>query len=260
MLAMEEQRNLVAKASGRSCRFRPTSHRLGVGLALALTFLSTGPVLLLASLVALIALPLPAALAADEPVLKPDVPKFDATDSPDRSTLKGTIEHRLSVPPPAPRKSKKLNAATSANNNKPPDFQLSGAQRAQRDRERVLKARAQEQALKARQPFTIEQSVGIIGVRFHKLPDGPAVINTVFAGTPAAKSGMHVDDQIVAVDGVPTRNLNKDQCYDLIVGSPDTPVTLSVLRRQNFDVKQMVRMDFNDIPDPLVRRDYLNSL
>jgi C-terminal processing protease CtpA/Prc len=179
-------------------------------------------------------------------------------DSPDRSTLKGTIEHRLSVPPASSEKAKKLNS--SASSNKPTDFQLSGAQRAQRDRERVLKARAQEQALNARQPFTIEQSVGIIGVKFHKLPDGPAVINTVFAGTPAAKAGMHVDDQIVAVDGVPTRNLNKDQCYDLIVGSPNTPVTLSVLRRQNFDVKQMVRMDFNDIPDPLVRRDYLNSL
>ena len=196
--------------------------------------------------------------AADDPVLKPDVPKFDATDSPDRSTLKGTIEHRLAAPPPTPHKAKKLNA--NANTAKPPDFQLSGAQRAQRDRERVLRARAQEQALTARQPFTIEQSVGIIGVKFHKLSDGPAVINTVFAGTPAFKAGMHVDDQIVAVDGVPTRNLNKDQCYDLIVGSPNTPVTLSVLRRQNFDVKQMVRMDFNDIPDPLVRRDYLNSL
>jgi hypothetical protein len=247
MLAMEEQKNIVAKASGHKC---PTQ-LIGLSLALALTLINTGPFHSLATL----------ALAADEPVLKPDVPKFDA-DSPDRSTLKGTIEHHLSVPPAAPRRPKKLNAATSTGQStaKPPDFQLSGAQRAQRDRERVLKARAQEHALNARQPFTIEQSVGIIGVKFHKLPDGPAVINTVFAGTPAAKAGMHVDDQIVAVDGVPTRNLNKDQCYDLIVGSPDTPVTLSVLRRQNFDVKQMVRMDFNDIPDPLVRRDYLNSL
>jgi hypothetical protein len=246
---MEEKAKFtVAKAGGR----RDSTSSIGFGLALTLNILFVLGATLLCSLAAT------AARAADEPVLKPDVPKFDACDSPDRSTLKGTIEHRMSVPPPAPKKVKKLNS--SASSNKPTDFQLSGAQRAQRDRERVLKARAQEQALNARQPFTIEQSVGIIGVKFHKLPDGPAVINTVFAGTPAAKAGMHVDDQIVAVDGVPTRNLNKDQCYDLIVGSPNTPVTLSVLRRQNFDVKQMVRMDFNDIPDPLVRRDYLNSL
>ncbi|MFA6558239.1 MAG: hypothetical protein WCT03_17610, partial [Candidatus Obscuribacterales bacterium] len=54
-----------------------------------------------------------AAQAAEEPVLKPDVPKFDATDGPDRSTLKGTIEHRLSAPLP-PRKQKKLNANANA--------------------------------------------------------------------------------------------------------------------------------------------------
>jgi hypothetical protein len=250
---MEEKAKItVAKEEGLT----GSASAVGHGLTLTLTF--TLNVLVVMAFTIICSVAASAARAADEPVLKPDVPKFDATDSPDRSTLKGTIEHRMAVPPPAPKKAKKLNS--SASSNKPTDFQLSGAQRAQRDRERVLKARAQEQALNARQPFTIEQSVGIIGVKFHKLPDGPAVINTVFAGTPAAKAGMHVDDQIVAVDGVPTRNLNKDQCYDLIVGSPNTPVTLSVLRRQNFDVKQMVRMDFNDIPDPLVRRDYLNSL
>ncbi len=244
---MEEKAQYIDAKAGQK---QTTEHNGARGIATALLTVS-----LLAALSG--ASPYPG-LAADDPVLKPDVPKFDAVDSPDRSTLKGTIEHRLSVPPPAPRKAKKLNA--NANSAKPPDFRLSGAQRAQRDREQVLKARAQEEALKARQPFTIEQSVGIIGVKFHKLADGPAVINTVFDGTPASKAGMHVDDLIVAVDGVPTRNLNKDQCYDLIVGSPDTPVTLSVLRHQIFDVKQMVRMDFNDIPDPLVRRDYLNSL
>jgi hypothetical protein len=242
MLWMKEKPTIaVAKASSYAISRPATGRRCQAAILMALAISFSGVT----------------SWAAEEPVLKPDVPKFDATDSPDRSTLKGTIEHRLSAPLP-PRKQKKLNA--NANAAKSPDFRLSGAQRAQRDRERVLKARAQEQALNARQPFTIEQSVGIIGVKFHKLADGPAVINTVFAGTPAAKAGMHVDDQIVAVDGVPTRNLNKDQCYDLIVGSPDTPVTLSVLRGQNFDVKQMVRMDFNDIPDPLVRRDYLNSL
>lgn len=191
---------------------------------------------------------------AEEPVLKPDVPKLDAPLQP--STLKGTVEHRLAAPSQA-KKPKRLNADV-----KQQDTPLSGAMRAQRDRERAMKLKAREQAfaLQQQQQYTLPQSIGIIGVKFHKLADGPAVINRVFSGTPAARAGMQMDDQIVAVDGVPTRHLSKDQCYDLIVGSPNTPITISVLRNRNFDVKQMVRMDFNDIPDPIVRRDYLNSL
>ncbi|GEM_PF-518444 len=191
-----------------------------------------------------------------EPVFKPDVPKLDSLDEPDRSTLKGTVEHRSAKIAPPPRRPKKLSATAA----KPADNPLSGMLRAQKDKERAIKLKAQNQAFELKEEFTIPQSIGIIGVKFFKPIDGPAVINTVFSGTPAAKAGMQVNDMIVAVDGVPTRNLSKDQCYDLIVGSPDTPITVSVMRRTNFGVKQMMRMDFNDIPDPMVRRDYLNSL
>ncbi len=194
-----------------------------------------------------------------EPVFKPDVPKLDSLEQAGASassTLKGTIEHRSAKIAPPPRKAKKLSAAAA----KPADNPLNGMLRAQKDKERAIKLKAQNQAFELKEEFTIPQSIGIIGVKFFKPIDGPAVINTVFSGTPAAKAGMQVNDMIVAVDGVPTRNLSKDQCYDLIVGSPDTPITVSVMRRTNFGVKQMVRMDFNDIPDPMVRRDYLNSL
>jgi C-terminal processing protease CtpA/Prc len=192
--------------------------------------------------------------AAEEPILKPDVPKLDAAEKP--STLKGTVEHRLAAPT-QPKKSRRLNSEARQS-----DSPLAGAMRAQRDRERAMKLKAREQAfaLQQQQQYMLPQSVGIIGVKFFKLADGPAVINHVFSGTPAARAGMQTDDQIVAVDGVPTRNLSKDQCYDLIVGSPNTPITISVLRNRSFEAKQMVRMDFNDIPDPIVRRDYLNSL
>ncbi len=192
-----------------------------------------------------------------EPVFKPDVPKLDSLEqAAANSTLKGTIEHRSAKIAPPPRKPKKLSATAA----KPAENPLNGMLRAQKDKERAIKLKAQNQAFDLKEEFTIPQSIGIIGVKFFKPIDGPAVINTVFSGTPAAKAGMQVNDMIVAVDGVPTRNLSKDQCYDLIVGSPDTPITVSVMRRTNFGVKQMVRMDFNDIPDPMVRRDYLNSL
>jgi len=197
-----------------------------------------------------------AAAGADEPVFKSDIPKLDSLDTPDRSTLKGTIEHRATKIVRPPRKPKKLTAAAS----KPADSPLNAALRAQQDKERALKLKAQNQKSDIREEFTIPQSIGIIGVKFYKPAYAPAIINMVFSGTPAAKAGIHINDMIVAVDGVPTRNLTKDQCYDLIVGSPDTPITISVMRHSNFGVKQMVRMDFNDIPDPMVRRDYLNSL
>jgi hypothetical protein len=46
----------------------------------------------------------------------------------------------------------------------------------------------------------------------------------------------------------------------MIVGRPDTEVTISIRRDGNFLAKTMKRMDFNDIPDPMVRQDYLMSI
>lgn len=194
--------------------------------------------------------------SAEEPQLKPDVPKLDTLqDSPDRSTLKGTVEQRANARP-APRK-RKLNSALNSRSH---DDGLAGPLKARTDTASPLKGKTQDLSSELKDEFTLDRSVGIIGVKFYKLIHGPAVINRVFAGTPAGKNGLQVNDMIVAVDGVPTQNLSKDQCYDLIVGSPNTPVTLSVMRGGGFEVKQLIRMDFNDIPDPAVRRDYLRSL
>jgi C-terminal processing protease CtpA/Prc len=110
------------------------------------------------------------------------------------------------------------------------------------------------------QPYTLEKSVGIIGIKFLKVGERPPLVNHVFPGTPAYKVGFSVDDAIVAVDGVPTSGLTKDECYDLIVGTPNTPISVTLMHNGSFQVKNMMRMDFNDIPDPLVRRDYLHSL
>lgn len=197
-----------------------------------------------------------AVCSAEESVLKPDVPKLDTLqDAPDRSTLKGTVEQRASVAPP---KKRKLNSSAAAGR----DVGLGRALKARTDSAAPIRGKAQNQDLSSgiSQEFTLDRSVGIIGVKFYKLIHGPAVINRVFSGTPAGKNGLQVNDMIVAVDGVPTQNLSKDQCYDLIVGAPNTPVTLSVMRGGGFEVKQLIRMDFNEIPDPAVRRDYLRSL
>lgn len=238
-------RNKVSPPSG-GCSSRAA--KLLAGLVIALSLAAGLP----SGIVAPVFL---ASALAEDAVLKPDVPKLDTLlDSPDRSTLKGTVERRASLAPP---KKKKLSAAAASAGGS-----LSAPLKGRSDSFAPIKGKTQEQTLNngISQEFTLDRSVGIIGVKFYKLIHGPAVINRVFQGTPAGKNGLQVNDMIVAVDGVPTQNLSKDQCYDLIVGMPNTPVTISVLRGNGFEVKQLIRMDFNDIPDPAVRRDYLRSL
>jgi C-terminal processing protease CtpA/Prc len=101
---------------------------------------------------------------------------------------------------------------------------------------------------------------GIIGVKFSLSLGKPPVINRVFPGTPASTLGMQKDDVIVAVDGVPTYGLMKEEVYDLIIGSPGTKVNVSIMRAGDFHVYTCTRMDINDLTDPVVRRDYLTSM
>jgi C-terminal processing protease CtpA/Prc len=101
---------------------------------------------------------------------------------------------------------------------------------------------------------------GIIGVKFVLTLGRPPVINRVFMGTPAQEVGLAPEDVIIAVDGVPTIGLSKEEVYDLIIGSPGTSVKLSIRRGGDFEVVSCRRMDINDITDPVVRRDYLTSM
>jgi len=206
------------------------------------------------------------ALAADagqkdatELQLKPSVPKLDTDSAGELSVLKGGVEHRIHKKPPEAvvKKTKKNDLSGNAGNDA-----LQASLRARQEAERLMRQRATIDSEDRPQTFQykIDRSIGIIGVKFLKVAEKPPVINRVFPGTPAWNAGLQVDDVIVAVDGVPTYGLTKDECYDLIVGTPNTPVTISIRRHGDFMAKSMHRMDFNDIPDPAVRRDYLRSL
>jgi hypothetical protein len=128
-----------------------------------------------------------------------------------------------------------------------------GAQTANTD---TLKSRLGNNALNA----AATAGVGIIGVKFVLTLGKPPVINRVFPGTPAYSLGMQKNDTIVAVDGVPTYGLSKEEVYDLIIGSPGTKVNVSIMRSGDFRVYNCTRMDINDLTDPVVRRDYLMSM
>lgn len=183
------------------------------------------------------------ALALDE--LTPDVPKLDL--GPKKEPLKAGIQHNIKQHGESKKKKKlKAQAALSP---------FASAQRAALDANR-FNASADDSRLEAQ----AERSIGIIGVRFVSTNGYPPVINTVFPGTPAAASGLSNNDLIVAIDGVPTSGLSKDECYDLIIGTPNTPVTLSLRRGQSFFVRTMNRMDLNEMTDPRVRHAYMYHL
>ena len=209
---------------------------------------------------AILVLACPLGFAEEATILKPDVAKFDNDPVPSATkVLKGNLTHHAKVAPNRPRpKPRRLESRLQRQDSGP----LNGALKGTLDNQKPFSLGDKSVTLKSevQQPYTIERSVGIIGIKFMKMGGDPPLVNRVFPGTPAYKMGFSVNDSIVAVDGVPTYGLTKDECYDLIVGTPNTPITVTLLHRGNFEVKNMMRMDFNEIPDPMVRRDYLNSL
>jgi len=197
------------------------------------------------------------AQATDEPpVLKPDTPKLDTTPPPPSRTLKGGVQHRAlsnhdsskklssGVLDVFKKKNKKLNGQTAKVD--PNALLRSGANSNNNNSNNIT--------------ATIQEGIGIIGVKFLLSFGHMPVINRVFPGTPAYTMGLHARDIIVAVDGVPTLGLSKEDVYGMIVGKPETEVTISIKRGGEFIAKTLKRMDFNDIPDPLVRQDYLMSI
>jgi C-terminal processing protease CtpA/Prc len=201
--------------------------------------------------------------AGAEPELKPDIPKLDLSNKP-KTPLKGGVQHNAVLKPDKP---KSLNAklgtdngntlkGKTADNNKDTlkgkagdngDANLAKRQ-AKLDREK------KQDALDAE----LTSGIGIIGIKFMMTFGRPPVINRVFPGTPASDKGLLPNDIILAVDGVPTFGLSQAEVYNMIIGTPNTPVTLSLRRNSDFSSCRMNRMDFNDIKDPRVRRDYQN--
>jgi carboxyl-terminal processing protease len=200
------------------------------------------------------------ALAADAPELKPLAPKVDTSTPSDKPKklrpLMGSVRHSDKVhtaPTTSPaQKTAKLTGGAATNQSKLGVKNLLNALKGRSD-DNTLKAKVKDDSLKAQ----ANSSFGIIGVKFVLTLGRPPVINRVFPGTPAWDKGLKFDDQIVAVDGVPTMGLTKDEVYDLIIGSPGTPVALTIMRNGDFMRCTCMRMDINEIRDPMVRRDYM---
>jgi len=67
--------------------------------------------------------------------------------------------------------------------------------------------------------------------------DGWLTIVTPLEDSPAYRSGLMAEDRVVAIEGESTFGKTADECVDLLVGEPGTPVTITVERDgERFDL------------------------
>ena len=86
----------------------------------------------------------------------------------------------------------------------------------------------------------LSKTYGGIGAIIHKKKDENVIINEPYAGSPAEKYGLVCGDEIIAIDGVPTKGLETKESSDRMKGKPGTTVV--------FTVKKVRTGDTLDIP------------
>ena len=74
----------------------------------------------------------------------------------------------------------------------------------------------------------LSKTYGGIGAIIHKKKDENVVINEPYAGSPAQKYGLQCGDEIIEIDGVPTKGLETKESSDRMKGKPGTTVVFKV--------------------------------
>ena len=86
----------------------------------------------------------------------------------------------------------------------------------------------------------LSNTYGGIGAIIHKTVDSNVIINEPYADSPASKAGLVCGDEIIAIDGTPTKGLKIKESTDRMKGKPGTTVI--------FKVKKVRSGDTLDIP------------
>lgn len=86
----------------------------------------------------------------------------------------------------------------------------------------------------------LSKTYGGIGAIIYKKKDGNVVINEPYFGSPAYKNGLVCGDEIIAIDGAPTKGLETKESSDRMKGKPGTTVV--------FKVKKLRTGDTLDVP------------
>lgn len=74
----------------------------------------------------------------------------------------------------------------------------------------------------------LSNTYGGIGAIIHKPEGSNVIINEPYAGSPASKAGLRCGDEIVEIDGVPTKDLKIKESTDRMKGKPGTTVLFTV--------------------------------
>lgn len=97
----------------------------------------------------------------------------------------------------------------------------------------------------------ISKTYGGIGAIIHKKKDENVIINEPYAGSPAEKYGLVCGDEIIAIDGVPTKGLETKESSDRMKGKPGTTVVFTVRKVRTGDTLDVPivreRIHFPDI-------------
>ena len=86
----------------------------------------------------------------------------------------------------------------------------------------------------------MSKTYGGIGAIIHKKKDENVIINEPYANSPAQKYGLQCGDEIIAIDGIPTKGEESKESSDRMKGKPGTTVI--------FKVKKVRTGDTLDIP------------
>ena len=109
------------------------------------------------------------------------------------------------------------------------------------------KARAKFQASRMVRPGEISfgdkdpDEIGILGLKFELTLGRRPRIRVVFPDTPA-EACLKPGDEIIAVNNVQTAGLTKEEVFDLLVGKPDTAVSIRILRGARSQEVSLVRI------------------
>jgi carboxyl-terminal processing protease len=81
----------------------------------------------------------------------------------------------------------------------------------------------------------ISKTYGGIGAVIHKKVGENVIINEPYAGSPAVKYGLQCGDEIIAIDGMPTKDLTSKESSDRMKGKPGTEVVFKVKKVRSGD-------------------------
>ena len=86
----------------------------------------------------------------------------------------------------------------------------------------------------------LSKTYGGIGAIIHKKKEDNVIINEPYFGSPAHKNGLQCGDEILEIDGLPTKGLESKESSDRMKGKPGTTVV--------FKVKKVRTGDTLDVP------------